>query len=324
MSAAAILDAVTIPNASSLRAMLQVTLGADTQRQQEFATLYTQYQTDMTSFWAAVTKSFGDATSKKLQLDGQLAFLTLNNAPLMTNVYKAEQSTPITSLLDLVRRGYYQASKWTPLMTDGAQTDLIALMTAQLRLGYPTAVLAEMINSNAIPLTTDATVRSGVYQFLVQNQGSYELGLEPIDQYIASAGLKGDPAVVAQIKRLQRVYQVTPNDTAMNALLTSGVDSAYAITHYGHDAFIRAFSTSMGGADVAAATFVKAQSVYNAVLNVTTDYLIRRVTPALGNGTSKYLGPFPNKQTPEALGAFHKSEIEKWWPIIKAAGIKAE
>jgi tripartite-type tricarboxylate transporter receptor subunit TctC len=29
-------------------------------------------------------------------------------------------------------------------------------------------------------------------------------------------------------------------------------------------------------------------------------------------------------QTPEGLAAFHKSEIEKWWPIIKAAGIKAE
>jgi tripartite-type tricarboxylate transporter receptor subunit TctC len=25
------------------------------------------------------------------------------------------------------------------------------------------------------------------------------------------------------------------------------------------------------------------------------------------------------QQTPEALGAFHKAEIEKWWPIIKAA-----
>jgi tripartite-type tricarboxylate transporter receptor subunit TctC len=34
--------------------------------------------------------------------------------------------------------------------------------------------------------------------------------------------------------------------------------------------------------------------------------------------------PPPERQTPEALGAFHKSEIEKWWPIIKAAGIKAE
>ena len=31
-----------------------------------------------------------------------------------------------------------------------------------------------------------------------------------------------------------------------------------------------------------------------------------------------------DKQTPEALAAQQKAEIEKWWPIIKAAGIKAE
>src|SRR6516164_6940386 len=30
------------------------------------------------------------------------------------------------------------------------------------------------------------------------------------------------------------------------------------------------------------------------------------------------------QQTLEALGALQKAEIEKWWPIIKAAGIKAE
>jgi tripartite-type tricarboxylate transporter receptor subunit TctC len=30
------------------------------------------------------------------------------------------------------------------------------------------------------------------------------------------------------------------------------------------------------------------------------------------------------QQTPDGLAAFHKAEIEKWWPIIKAAGIKAE
>jgi hypothetical protein len=34
---------------------------------------------------------------------------------------------------------------------------------------------------------------------------------------------------------------------------------------------------------------------------------------------------FPREQlTPAALGAYHKAEIEKWWPIIKASGIKAE
>jgi tripartite-type tricarboxylate transporter receptor subunit TctC len=30
------------------------------------------------------------------------------------------------------------------------------------------------------------------------------------------------------------------------------------------------------------------------------------------------------QQSPEGLAAFHKAEIEKWWPIIKAGNIKAE
>jgi tripartite-type tricarboxylate transporter receptor subunit TctC len=34
--------------------------------------------------------------------------------------------------------------------------------------------------------------------------------------------------------------------------------------------------------------------------------------------------PSPDQQSAQALGALQKAEIEKWWPIIKAAGIKAE
>jgi tripartite-type tricarboxylate transporter receptor subunit TctC len=34
---------------------------------------------------------------------------------------------------------------------------------------------------------------------------------------------------------------------------------------------------------------------------------------------------FPREhRTPEALATFHRTEIERWWPIIKAAGIKAD
>ena len=34
--------------------------------------------------------------------------------------------------------------------------------------------------------------------------------------------------------------------------------------------------------------------------------------------------PPRQQQTPEYLGTLHKAEVEKWWPIVKAAGIKAE
>ncbi len=30
------------------------------------------------------------------------------------------------------------------------------------------------------------------------------------------------------------------------------------------------------------------------------------------------------QQTAEALAAYHKAEIDKWWPIIRASGLKAQ
>jgi len=34
--------------------------------------------------------------------------------------------------------------------------------------------------------------------------------------------------------------------------------------------------------------------------------------------------PARDQQTPQALAAWHKAEVDKWWPIIKKAGIKPE
>src|SRR5262245_25090339 len=57
----------------------------------------------------------------------------------------------------------------------------------------------------------------------------------------------------------------------------------------------------------------------SAVVAAFTDADVRRRITDLG------LDIPPREQlTPEALAAFHKAEIEKWWPIIKAAGIKGE
>ena len=56
-----------------------------------------------------------------------------------------------------------------------------------------------------------------------------------------------------------------------------------------------------------------------AVINALADPAMRQRLETLGQVI------FPrNQQNPTALAAYHKAEIEKWWPIIKTANIKLE
>jgi tripartite-type tricarboxylate transporter receptor subunit TctC len=56
-----------------------------------------------------------------------------------------------------------------------------------------------------------------------------------------------------------------------------------------------------------------------AVVAALADPVVRERLAQLGQEI-----PPREQQTPEFLAAFHKAEVEKWWPLIKAAGIKGE
>jgi tripartite-type tricarboxylate transporter receptor subunit TctC len=57
----------------------------------------------------------------------------------------------------------------------------------------------------------------------------------------------------------------------------------------------------------------------NAVVESLADPTVRKRLADIGQEI------YPrDQQTPEALRAYQAAEIEKWWPIVKAAGIKAE
>ena len=56
-----------------------------------------------------------------------------------------------------------------------------------------------------------------------------------------------------------------------------------------------------------------------AVMHTLADATVRQRLTELGHVIATR-----EEQTPEALGAFHRAEIEKWWPIIKAANVKPE
>jgi tripartite-type tricarboxylate transporter receptor subunit TctC len=56
-----------------------------------------------------------------------------------------------------------------------------------------------------------------------------------------------------------------------------------------------------------------------AVVDALADGTVRQRLTAMGQEIVPR-----DQQTPEVLGALHKAEVAKWWPIIKAANIRAE
>jgi tripartite-type tricarboxylate transporter receptor subunit TctC len=56
-----------------------------------------------------------------------------------------------------------------------------------------------------------------------------------------------------------------------------------------------------------------------AIMSALSDPAVRQRFTDLGHAI-----PPPEQQSPAALAAYHKADIEKWWPIIKAANLKPE
>ncbi len=121
-----------------------------------------------------------------------------------------------------------------------------------------------------------------VHAFLTANQGKFEIGVQPVQQYILRNKLQIADEVVAHVKQLQRVYQITPSDQALTGLMKRGVDAAYHVTRYDKETFVQSFATDLGGADQAMLTYDKSVQVHNAVLNIAVSYLNARTAPAIG------------------------------------------
>ena len=310
LSAAHLLTAAPPVGVSTLDDMLRTTLPEETQRE-KFAQLYAQHQGDWEIFWAATEQQVGALATEKLRLMGQLFYLTVNNEPLVSALLAAEAKPPLTAMSDLAARGYYDPARWTPLIgaaippsIPGADADeqisnYAQLLAAQVHLSYPTAVLASQIRSGLMPVVGDADIAERVAGFLTDNQGTFEIGVEPVQAYLTRTGLPATPAdVVAQVSRLQRAYQMSPDDTSMAVLLRHNLDSAFAITRYDAAGFTRAFQADLGGTDTAGAIYARATQILASTLSIAVAYLGGRISPSLGGTLPVLYGLPPQQSTP--------------------------
>jgi hypothetical protein len=271
----------------------------------QFAGLLAVHAGDWTTLWSEADKAFGAATRQKLQLVGQLSYLTLDNAPLLSALNKAEAQTPLTAPIDLAARGYWDPAKWTSLVGQSVPTSVpgataqekannyAAWLAAQVKLSFPTATLAQQVKSGAIPLAHTPSAAGEAADFLATHQADFAFGVEPVETYIARNKLTPSRTAVFHLKRLQRVYQMTASDQALSALLAANADSAFAIVRYDEAGFARAFSAKVGGDDAARAIHKRAKQIHGVTLNVAMIYATQRVSPLLGGGAGVIWPPAP-------------------------------
>ena len=271
---------------SSLKELLAISL-PNRSMQREFVELYFNHVGDMSSFWANAKTKIGINAAEKLQLDGKLGYLTVNNAELIGRLRSDNrvQKSPV----DLIKNGLYKTEVWDTVLSNGipvpkdmpGETDeekkrnYINYMVFMLKISYPTSVIAEMVKNDE--LSVDAAVKGEVYQFL--QDGKFEIGVHPVEKFIDDNNIELEEKALNETKRLQRVYQVSPSDNAMTVLWNNKLDSALSIVQYDEKAFIEAFGRDLGGEEIAKMTYAKAHQVHSTVLNVATSYLTYRTSP---------------------------------------------
>ena len=295
ISAAHSLGARSARGVSTLAEMLADTL-PEAGKQTQFAALYVEHRDAPADLWAEVAKAFGQVTSKQLEFDGQLFQFTKNNAPLVKALKSAEAAKPFATLRDLAAAGYDSAAKWgtpdhgamslpgrrVPLQTS-SRLIMPRCWRAQVRVAYPTDVIASQVKRGTLPTEGGAQLADDVHAFLTTHAADFTIGGEAVETYISRKKIEGTPTrVVEHVKRLHRVYQITPDDRSMSVLLRHKLDSASAIVRYKPAAFERAFADELGGADRAKAVHQRATQVFNTVLNTAVTYLAARAQPTLG------------------------------------------
>lgn len=309
LSAGKLLNGTPITGVSAMSSMLQIA-GLSEPQKQQFARLLTDHRTDMPAFWNAVTTTFGATTSNRLQADGKLAYLTVNNAPLMAAV-RGSIGAGVTDMVELAKAGYHSASQWATLLggtipvpdeipgedEEEKRSNYAEYLAAQVGASYPTASVSQMVASGALPISSQSDVRT----FLNAHQSNFEIGAQPVEQFITDNNLTVAPAVVTQVKRIQRVYQIAPTYEVMGAMIENGLESAAQVVRYDREEFVEGFSEQLGGAANAEKVHEHATQVHNVVLNLVISYLTAQNGIPLGsqqlgapaNGLGPVLRPAP-------------------------------
>lgn len=311
---------------STMSDMLKIRLNAD--QQQIFAQTRKQVGEDNQKLWSALAeKGFEPKTISALQLDGKLGFLTGQNAPLVQKVYRKYN---LQRDVELVSSGLYRSSDWKALfgndIPEGLTADEYAdHLSRQVKLSYPTAVVAEMIKNDEL-LGEQEVPKDELTAFLYTNEAKNSIGLQPVKSWEGFEQLSEEAK--ASAKMVERMYQITPSDESLTVLSNSGFTSAYQIARYSKQEFIALTGDRFPNVQEAEKTYQKAQEVYSAALGIATTYLTTQTLPNVyaisGKAEKEQTEIVANPTLEELLGNMDYCDCEHCKSVLSPAAYLVE
>lgn len=325
---------------SSLGDLLSKTALADTEKT-VFEDLHATYQGR--ELWQKAQEN-GIASEKiqGLQLQGKLAYLTLNSANLAASL-QAEIGSP-ENVAQLVDKDLYQPDAWKARLTtlgndnealkalipsvyqvevgDAPTAALRASLDAyaadlarKVRLSFPTQVVARMIEKDELHLGEQHEALKSPVRTFLQNARSlgFELGQTPVAAFIQENQenpiLKDNinPKIVQQIKLLHRLYQITPSNESLKVLASQGFTSAQDVVAFSPDDFLKYYGGLFPSEDEARLVYRKSQQVSSVTFNFFT--------------TAKQLDsapPMSSISPPARVREAAKTELLKHYPTMES------
>ena len=168
-------------------------------------------------------------------------------------------------------------------------------LNAYMEKALPTPVVAARVQQDTAGDNPFNPVRADLRTFFTNNP-LYEFKKTPIDAYLSEGrdeklrGVTNPTALIAELKNMQRLFNIAPRYAEMRSLRKDDVHSALSMVKLGQRRFTEKYAAVLGGADKAIEAYRNAQHRHATALNFYLNNALASNLPSpsvVGNGAMK-------------------------------------
>lgn len=209
-------------------------------------------------------EAFDKSSIRKLNFAHDLAELTEDNEELVSTFLANNKTHCLRDIALNVKKDEFNTLIKTKVPDDDNKEEAARNINDRLFRMAPAAVIHRMARDDE--LETDEPVRNGLLTFFDAHP-ELDFRKESILKTLEKPeALENIPEaqrdkIVHSLKCCQRLASICPTAEAVPKLMNVGLDSAYAINEVPHERFVKLYSDTLGGEDVAKRIHAQAQNI---------------------------------------------------------------